>query len=194
MKKTTTIIVLALLCLNFWSKAQNPVPLKLGEKIPQHIWQQKMPAINYDSLPADSLSLSTYAGKIIILDFWATWCTSCIIKFETISGFEQKYQDKIKFILVDTKSTKDTPERINGVLRGEKAPFVKYNLVTIYNDTLLNALFPHKYIPHYVWLGSNGKVLAITNTTLLNQQTIDSILASDAKNNKEIETLNNNEP
>lgn len=194
MKKTTTIIVWALLCLNFWTKAQSSTALKLGEKIPQHIWQQKMPIINNGGIATDSLSLSAYTGKIIILDFWATWCTTCINKFEAIQNFQQKYQDKIKFILVDTKSTKDTPEKINGVLRGEKAPFIKYNLVTIYNDTLFNVLFPHKFIPHYVWLGSKGTVLAITDTALLNEQTIDAILANEAKNNKSIDPLNINKP
>jgi thiol-disulfide isomerase/thioredoxin len=191
MKKTTTIIVLALLCLNFWAKAQAPIALKLGEKIPLHIWNQNMPVINKDGTPIDSLSLSQHSGKIIILDFWATWCTSCITKFEIIQGFQKKYQDKIQFVLVNTKSTKDTPERINGVLRGEKTPYIKYSFPTIYKDTLLNALFPHKYIPHYIWIGSKGTLLAITNTELLSEDTINAILASDIKTTN---TLNNNKP
>jgi thiol-disulfide isomerase/thioredoxin len=194
MKKTTIIIVMAMLCLNFWSKAQGPTALKVGEKIPKQIWEQKMPAINKIGVNADSLSLNEYTGKIIVLDFWATWCTSCFHKFETIQNFQQQYRDKIQFLLVDTKSTKDTPQRIKELLNGE-TPFVKkYNLTTTYNDTLLNSLFPHKFIPHYVWIGSNGNLLAITNSSLLNQHTIEAIITSEAESKKISDTAKNDKP
>ncbi len=194
MKKTTTIIVMAVLCLNFCANAQVPNALKLGEKIPQQIWQQNMPALNKTAALADSIRLNEFTGKIILLDFWASWCTTCIGKFRTLEKFQEQYQDKIKILLVDTKSTKDTPQRINGVLRGENAPFIKYKLATIYGDTILNDLFPHMYIPHYIWIGSDGKLLAITNSALLSENTIDAMIATDTKIKKSKDTLNSRKP
>ncbi|KQC00593.1 hypothetical protein AQF98_07855 [Pedobacter sp. Hv1] len=165
-----------MLCLNFEANSQEIKPLKLGQKIPMAILQQTMPQLTGNSLKPDSLTLATYKGKFIILDFWATWCSSCIYQFAKLENLQQRYQDQIKILLINAVYTKDTPQRMYGILSGEKAPFIKSSLPSVYNDTVLSKLFPHAYLPHYVWLGPKGEFLALTNTDMLNEQTIKSVL------------------
>ena len=47
------------------------------------------------SLPADA------KGKIIIVDFWASWCESCKESFPVMNELQKKYGDKVVFIAVN---------------------------------------------------------------------------------------------
>ncbi len=41
-------------------------------------------------------------GHVYVVDFWATWCGGCIMAFPHISGIARKYEDKVRFISVDS--------------------------------------------------------------------------------------------
>ncbi len=41
-----------------------------------------------------SIRLSDYRGKVVLLDFWATWCHGCNIEIPWYMEFQQKYKDK----------------------------------------------------------------------------------------------------
>jgi peroxiredoxin len=40
------------------------------------------------------VSLKDYRGKIVVLDFWATWCHGCKEEIPWFAEFERKYSDK----------------------------------------------------------------------------------------------------
>lgn len=42
----------------------------------------------------ENLQLNEYAGKVIVLDFWASWCVPCRRSFPWMNEMQQKYADQ----------------------------------------------------------------------------------------------------
>ena len=40
------------------------------------------------------MSLSAYKGKVVLLDFWATWCHGCQIEIPWYVEFQNRYKDR----------------------------------------------------------------------------------------------------
>jgi cytochrome c biogenesis protein CcmG/thiol:disulfide interchange protein DsbE len=38
-----------------------------------------------------TISLSRYKGRVVLLDFWATWCTGCKVEIPWYQEFQKKY-------------------------------------------------------------------------------------------------------
>ena len=43
-------------------------------------------------------NLSKYKGKLIIIDFWATWCAPCKAEMPAFKELEEKYGDEVNFV------------------------------------------------------------------------------------------------
>ena len=52
------------------------------------------PELNLEDSIGKLASLKDYRGKVVVLDFWATWCHGCKQEIPWFSEFERKYGDK----------------------------------------------------------------------------------------------------
>ena len=43
---------------------------------------------------ADSLSLEQYAGQVVVLDFWASWCVPCRRSFPWLNAMHDQYAEQ----------------------------------------------------------------------------------------------------
>ena len=56
--------------------------------------RDRKPAPNFTLKDADgkSVSLADYRGKVVLLNFWATWCGPCGLEIPWFEEFEQRYK------------------------------------------------------------------------------------------------------
>jgi len=52
------------------------------------------PDFTLRDLNGDSVSLKKYRGKIVLLDFWATWCAPCRLSIPELVELQKKYRDQ----------------------------------------------------------------------------------------------------
>jgi thiol-disulfide isomerase/thioredoxin len=69
--------------------------------------------------PADFAKFKNSAkGKVLVLNFWATWCGPCVAEFPELVALDEKYRDKgVKLVGI----TADDP----GDVRPKVIPFIK---------------------------------------------------------------------
>lgn len=138
-------------------------PFYLGDRFPDLTLKN---IINYkDSVAA----LSSFGDKIIILDFWNIYCTSCIRMFPLEDSLQAMFPNDVQFILI-TADTKEKVARFLSNYNGmQKKPL---SLPVITNDKVMSRLFRFSYIPHYVWLAPNGLILAQSSDYFISKETI----------------------
>lgn len=52
------------------------------------------PDFTLPQVNGQSLTLSSYRGKVVLLDFWATWCAPCREETPHLVELQQKYGDR----------------------------------------------------------------------------------------------------
>jgi len=50
-----------------------------------------------------TFNLASYRGKVVVLNFWASWCVDCKLEAKTLHDAAAKWGNKVVFVGVDTK-------------------------------------------------------------------------------------------
>lgn len=174
MKKTAVFIALATLCLFFNVKAQNQVKknvsLNVGDTLPESIWHSPLHLLNR-SKSKKIITLNELRGKIILFDFWSTWCGPCIRSLPKLDSIQRKFPDKVQVLLI----TRDNSERLKAFLtESQYATNVK---LQFFSETTFHLdLFPHSTIPHTIIIGKNGKIIAVTGSKGISMKNIEFLI------------------
>jgi thiol-disulfide isomerase/thioredoxin len=159
------IIWFCMIALPYYAGAQTREVLT-GHKMPD-VTMKEM--VNYKSSTAQ---LSDFKRKLVILDFWATYCAPCIAMFPKTDSLEKLFKGKIQFLGV----TKEPANKVIAFLKNmEKFRHIKP--VSVVDDTLLSKLIYYTSIPYYVWIDENGKLIATTDADEITAKNIESVLS-----------------
>lgn len=57
----------------------------------ESIVNKKAPEFALRDLNGGNLDLASFRGKVVLLDFWATWCTSCLVAMPRLAEWQRLY-------------------------------------------------------------------------------------------------------
>nr|MBC7614010.1 redoxin domain-containing protein [Pseudopedobacter sp.] len=157
MKKQFLIITLVLFQLDSFSQS------KIDQKA-ENLEFSKI--LNYTN--TTSFNLFDLKPKVVIIDFWATWCSPCLKSLEHLEDLQTKFKDDIQVISV----TDETEKRINAFLNKRTMTLP----IVLDEDGKLSKYFPHKIISHTIIIDQNGIIRAITDPESITVETISKLL------------------
>lgn len=102
-------------------------------------------------------SLSAHQGKIVVLNFWATWCGYCVHEMPAMDSISSRLRDTVDVIGVSTDNTGDVFSHVRTYINEHpySYQFVIDSNYTIYNRYLL---FQTTGIPQTFIIDQNGSI------------------------------------
>lgn len=97
-------------------------------------------------------ALSDYQGKVVLVNFWASWCTPCLLEMPGMQRLENTLSDKDFVIL--TLNTTDSVRRIQETLKRLKLSFT----VLLDHDGKTFDQWQARVLPTSYLLDKNGRV------------------------------------
>ena len=91
----------------------NDEQLKIGEII----WNS-----TFTDLNGNEVSVQDYKGKVVLIDFWETWCGPCLQVFPAMDSLRKEYNDDFVVLAVNLQDS-DTPEEVTAFKEDKKYDF-----------------------------------------------------------------------
>jgi len=80
MRSARVLAILLLICMTCCSTAEE--------------LNRKLPDVTLEDIDGNKVSLSQFKGKVLVIDFWGSWCLPCLEAIEKLKTLKDKYGDR----------------------------------------------------------------------------------------------------
>lgn len=82
---------------------------------PRRARENYAPDFSFTSLDGEHITLDDLKGKVVLLDFWGTWCPPCVESVPELRNLHKKYSKEPSFVLIGISS--DSEDGVWSTLR-----------------------------------------------------------------------------
>jgi len=114
----------------------------------------QMKVENYDWQLVDGhgndFNFEEAAGKVVLINFWATWCPPCVAEMPGFQTLYDDYKDKVVFMFV----AQDKVEKVSAFIEKKG-----YTLPVFYSKSDAPSVLTSKTIPTTYVINKEGKII-----------------------------------
>jgi len=143
------VLILAAAAFALWGKSPAPAadgPAQVG---------QKLKDFSLIDISGNTVRLSDYAGKVVLINAWATWCPPCTAEMPDLNAYYQAHQED-NFVILAINA--GDPASAAAAFAEEKG--LAFPVLLDSNVQVLNSLGVHSY-PTSILVGADGVVKSI---------------------------------
>jgi len=122
-------------------------PMQSGDRAPAFA----LPAIEQGGALGRKVTLASETGKIVVLDFWATWCKPCLASLPRLDALAKRHRD-VAVIAINL----DDPKEARDLFDAEH-----YQMLLLADDGDTRVRYGVSGIPHTVVIDRDGMVRAV---------------------------------
>ena len=136
-------------------------------KVGQHI--NNIQLVKLLNAPVTESSLTNLNGKVIWLEFWATWCAPCVEAMPALQQLQKTYKSKLQIVAISAEAENRLKQFI--INRPSNLWFAVDSADSFGKD------FPFHTIPHSILINAQGIVVAITAPENITSKVIADVIA-----------------
>jgi peroxiredoxin len=159
----------ALACALFWTGCSDMGPKKasLTQEKPAPVGKpgqfnldasvgQPAPAFSLKDANGQTVQFADYKGKVVLLDFWATWCGPCKVEIPWFMDFEKEFKDR-GFAVLGVSMDEDGWKAIKPYMQNMKMNY----RVLLGNDDVSTAYGGLDSLPTTLLIDRQGKIASV---------------------------------
>jgi thiol-disulfide isomerase/thioredoxin len=131
---------------------------RMALRVVQDMLNQQAIEGTFTSLDGKPIKISDWKGKVVIIDFWATWCGPCRQSFPSLNKLYLRYKDNpnVVFAIVNVwERTDDRVKTVNDFMT--KNPSLSFPMYLDKDDSVVGK-FGVTGIPTKFYLGKDGRI------------------------------------
>ena len=107
-------------------------------------------------MTGDHASLGDYSGKVVLLDFWATWCLPCVVELPTLDALQRRFAGAgrpFTVLGINSDGEEAQRDRILAFTHEHKLSYPSF-----LDDGSIAGKYGVETIPHLVLIDRKGRV------------------------------------
>jgi peroxiredoxin len=146
-----SILILALAAGWIWISAAPPGSTT-GGAIPAPAENFLAPDFSLTTLDGETVSLADFRGKVVLLNFWASWCPPCRSEMPAMERVYQDYANQGFVILAVNATQQDSPDAARQFVNEKGLTFP----ILLDTSGTVSALYRTRSLPTSFFIGADG--------------------------------------